>query len=102
VLALIFASLMSAPIVDQGERVRWISPMDYPQPLEAQRAEGTVQFELAFGPDGRVTACTIQQSSGTALLDARACWLSLRRARARAGEERVQVFRHHWLAPSRH
>ncbi len=79
-------------------QVRWIFPPDYPAALQSERKEGSVEFQLTFNPDGRVTGCSIQKSSGTALLDATTCRLSMRRARAREGEARVQTFWHSWIA----
>jgi TonB family protein len=96
------ASMMSVTAPEQAGRVPWISPMDYPQSLHAERKEGTVAFQLRFNAEGRVTGCSVQQSSGTALLDAMACTLSVRRARARPGDPRIQSFRHLWRAPATH
>jgi len=78
---------------------RWIFPPDYPAALLSRRSGGTVEFQLSFDPEGRVTGCVIQKSSGTALLDAQACRLSLRRMRAKQGEARTQRFQHHWKVP---
>ena len=77
----------------------WFFPPDYPAALLSQQSEGTVEFRLTFDAGGRVSACDIQKSSGVSLLDATACRLSVRRARAKKGEARVQSFRHIWKAP---
>jgi|GEM_PF-4364045 len=92
-------SLAIAASPDQGSRALWIFPPDYPAALVAEGKEGTVEFQLSFSPEGRVTGCVIQKSSGTALLDAQACRLSLRRARAKSGEARSQTFQHKWKLP---
>lgn len=79
--------------------VRWISPADYPAALIAEGREGIVDFRLTFSPEGRVTACAIEKSSGVVLLDVITCRISTRRARANEGQDRVQVFRHAWKVP---
>jgi TonB family protein len=54
---------------------------DYP--AEALRAgeQGTVAFQLEVGADGRVAACTVTSSSGSASLDTTTCRLLRERAR---------------------
>lgn len=99
-MLVLLLSLMMSGTPDYPGRVPWISLMDYPQALEAARNEGTVEFQLTFNLDGRVTECSIQKSSGTVLLDATVCRLSTRRARAQRGEARVQQYGHLWLAPA--
>ena len=80
--------------------VKWISPADYPAALMSEGKEGTVDFQLTFNPEGRVTVCAIQKSSGVVLLDVITCRLSTRRARASEGQARVQAFRHSWKLPT--
>lgn len=81
-------------------RIPWITTMDYPAALEAQRAEGVVEFALRYDDAGRVTDCAIVKSSGTVLLDVVTCRIAHRRARARPDEPRAQAFRHRWVAPA--
>lgn len=53
----------------------------YPSRALREGIEGTVQYAVVVGPDGRVTACSIQESSGSALLDERTCDVLQRYAR---------------------
>ena len=43
--------------------------------------QGRVFFELVVSPQGRVTACRVERSSGSAALDDKTCQIMLRRAR---------------------
>jgi protein TonB len=54
---------------------------DYPAAARAAREQGLVEFRLDVGPNGRVTGCTITQSSGSAVLDSTTCRLMRSRAR---------------------
>jgi protein TonB len=58
-----------------------MSAEDYPPSSLRNNEEGTVGFTLAVGTDGKVSGCTITQSSGHPLLDDTACKLLQRRAR---------------------
>ena len=53
---------------------------DYPYAALGSGARGVVAFRLTVGPDGRVLACAITQSSGSAVLDATTCSILRRRA----------------------
>ena len=64
-----------------------ISGDDYPTGLE-RRQEGRVAFTLAVGPDGRVAACRVTESSGSAGLDQAACRLMRTRARFAPARDR--------------
>jgi TonB family protein len=95
--------LVALALASEGTDVlkpQWIFPPDYPSPLLARRAEGTVEFRLTFDAAGRVSACDIVKTSGIPLLDATACRLAVRRARAKSDEARVQLFRHTWRLPA--
>lgn len=59
----------------------WVSAADYPPAALAKRAEGKTQFTVGIGPDGRVSRCTILQSSGSPELDAATCTYVTQRAR---------------------
>lgn len=68
-----------------------IRETDYPPEARSARAEGTVGANVDIGRDGRVTRCTVVQSSGNAALDAATCRLIRERfryepARNAAGE----------------
>jgi TonB family protein len=58
-----------------------VSPEDYPAEAVAKGEEGAVGFRLEVGANGRVTGCTIIQSSGSASLDSATCRLMQARAR---------------------
>lgn len=69
-----------------GSRARanlagYISSSDYPQDAIRAKQEGTTGFRLTVGPDGRVTECLIEKSSGSASLDAATCRIMRSRAR---------------------
>jgi protein TonB len=46
---------------------------NYPASALRQEKEGRVGVRVTVGPDGRVSACTVTSSSGTAALDEAAC-----------------------------
>jgi protein TonB len=54
---------------------------DYPARALRGEEQGRVAYRLEIGADGRVGACTIRRSSGSAALDERTCQLVQRRAR---------------------
>jgi TonB family protein len=65
-----------------------ISARDYPRGARAAGVEGIAYVRLVVGMDGRVRACAIAQTSGSAALDTSTCRLLTSRARytpARAG-----------------
>lgn len=57
---------------------------DYPAAAVQAGEEGAVAFRLTVGKDGRVAACAIVASSGSAALDSTTCQLLSLRARFRA------------------
>jgi periplasmic protein TonB len=58
-----------------------ISDEDYPAAARAAGEQGFVDFNLDIGANGRVTACTVTRSSGSAALDLTTCRLMRSRAR---------------------
>ncbi|HEX8374576.1 MAG TPA: energy transducer TonB, partial [Geminicoccaceae bacterium] len=54
---------------------------DYPRAAVRARAQGTVFVRLGIGANGRVTACEVARSSGSADLDRTTCDLIRRRFR---------------------
>jgi protein TonB len=58
-----------------------ISKDDYPAALLGTGAHGRTGVRLEVAPNGRVTRCSIVQSSGIALLDAATCRLLSSRSR---------------------
>ncbi|HJU77280.1 MAG TPA: energy transducer TonB [Sphingomicrobium sp.] len=74
----------------------YISPLDYPASALPLRSEGRVDFTLEVDSKGRVSACTIRKSSGSAILDAATCRILRRRlkfnpARSASGEAQPDV-----------
>lgn len=66
----------------------YVSARDYPRGARAAGVEGIAYVWLLVGTDGRVRACRLAQTSGSAALDAATCRLLASRARyapARAG-----------------
>jgi protein TonB len=59
----------------------FITEADYPAAALQARQQGTVRFRLNVSAEGRVTGCTILQSSGSSALDSTTCQLMQRRAR---------------------
>ena len=62
----------------------WVTQDDYaPSDIRSER-QGTARFMLGIGTDGKVTSCTIIQSTGFDSLDAATCKFVSRRARFEA------------------
>jgi protein TonB len=66
------------PRTDPGS---WVSTDDYPGAALRRGEQGSVRFEVAVAPDGRVSDCRVTASSGSADLDAATCRTVSRRAR---------------------
>jgi protein TonB len=71
----------AAPARAKVNLVSLFSGLDYPAAAVAAREQGIVGFSLDVGPDGRVAACAITSSSGSAELDSATCRLIQSRAR---------------------
>jgi protein TonB len=74
------------PVLDRRLQFRngpgaLITIEDYPSAALQARQQGTVRFRLTVSSEGRVTYCTILQSSGHSILDASTCRLMRSRAR---------------------
>jgi protein TonB len=65
----------------RGAPSEWVTTDDYPANALRAGEQGRTGFRLDIGADGRVTGCTITQSSGSADLDQTACRILTRRAR---------------------
>jgi protein TonB len=59
----------------------YVSDADYPASAIRAEEQGTTGFRLTVGPDGRVTACSVTSSSGSAALDQATCRIMRSRAR---------------------
>lgn len=89
-LLLVAASLLVQPAiaaeskavdpVPLGNPGSWVGPDDYPDEATANDLDGIVAFRLDIDTSGRVSNCTVTQSSGTDSLDAATCNLISRRA----------------------
>ncbi|WP_067735589.1 energy transducer TonB [Novosphingobium naphthalenivorans] len=65
----------------RNNAAQWVTTNDYPTSDIRQGHTGTVRFRLAIDTDGRVTDCTILQSSGYDGLDKATCRNLAKRAR---------------------
>ncbi|HWJ58242.1 MAG TPA: energy transducer TonB [Sphingomicrobium sp.] len=59
----------------------WFGMDDYPVRAFQRRQEGSTAFEVVVTPDGRPASCNIVKSSGSDILDARACAVTKNRIR---------------------
>jgi TonB family protein len=69
------------PPLDPASIAAHFSRDDYPADALRRREHGTVWFRVDVGANGRVSACTIERSSGSASLDSATCHIVQRRAR---------------------
>ncbi len=74
------------PRVSQAARAKGNLPSlfstdDYPQSAIRNEEQGTTAVRMTIGTDGRVTDCSITQSSGSGALDTATCNILRRRAR---------------------
>ena len=83
-----------------------VSDEDYPPSALRAGAQGVVGFALDIAPDGHVTACRIESSSGSQVLDNQTCRLMIARAqftpaRDRKGRPTTDTVhnRIHWVLP---
>jgi TonB family protein len=65
----------------RGNLPSLITEADYPAEARAEGASGLVVFQLEVNAEGRVAACAITRSSGSAVLDATTCRIMISRAR---------------------
>jgi TonB family protein len=69
------------PAQPRHDPAAYVSIADYPAAAIQAQEEGIVRFTLDVGVHGRVTGCTITQSSGSSALDSASCRLMRSRAR---------------------
>jgi TonB family protein len=88
VLTLILAAMLAqndaapaTPATLVGNPGMLIQRGDYPEVALLDDIEGVTAFQLTVAPDGNPRQCTVTASSGSVLLDKRACDLILARAR---------------------
>jgi protein TonB len=80
------APAASEPVTGASGRLgaglnRYFSRDDYPPAALRNEEEGIVRFRVAVLPNGRIGACTITASSGSAPLDATTCRILRSRVR---------------------
>jgi TonB family protein len=93
--ALMLAAVQTAAVAPPPRRATprvplhtYVAHDDYPASARQRAEEGTVTFDLAVGPYGRVTHCTIVQSSGSGALDNASCRILRSRARFAPARDR--------------
>ncbi|WP_443025344.1 energy transducer TonB [Sphingomonas sp. RB3P16] len=67
--------ILTASLLISGVAEAEVQHDDYPALALRMRHEGKVRYHAEYGPDGRLTDCTITKSSGYPELDARTCVL---------------------------
>ena len=73
------AQTKAVPLVPQ----RWLTNDDYPKESLRNKESGTTGFRLDIDATGRVTGCTVTESSGHLRLDETTCLLMRKRGRFR-------------------
>ncbi len=73
-------ALPDKPATPRGDSVG-VSTDDYPEASRRAGEEGRTVVRVVIGANGRVTECSVAQSSGFTRLDERACQVALRRWR---------------------
>ncbi|MFC0205952.1 TonB family protein [Novosphingobium soli] len=71
----------------RGDAARWVTTEDYPTADIRAGHTGTVRFRLSIDASGRVSGCTVTQSSGFPGLDAATCRNVAKRARFDAASD---------------
>lgn len=106
IFALLLASAL-APARPNGPAV-WLSDSDYPAGAKRRREEGTISFSLLISPEGRISKCSVTQSSGFPELDDRTCTVITGRARFKPATDENGMATHAlyngrltWLLPGR-
>lgn len=72
------------PLIDSGA---WVTAADYPSGALRRGEQGITYFSARVDTAGRVDACEITQSSGSAELDEATCRLVVARARFRPAQD---------------
>lgn len=72
---------LAQPPQPRGKPQEWLSTDDYPSSAIREGVQGVTGYRLSIGLDGKVTSCTVTQSSGSTALDDQTCRLLPRRAR---------------------
>ncbi|WP_284124728.1 energy transducer TonB [Parerythrobacter aestuarii] len=69
------------PVAPKARNGDWVTDNDYRTSWITREWEGTAGFRLTIGTNGKVTNCTITNSTGYAALDKATCSLVTRRAK---------------------
>ena len=89
--ALLAAAAQAADAPDpeggQANLASYFSVADYPAAAIRAGEEGTVKVRLDISPKGRVSACTVTASSGSASLDETSCRILTERLRFRPAHD---------------
>ncbi|MCM8556454.1 energy transducer TonB [Sphingomicrobium sediminis] len=75
------------PAAPRGDVRTLFSDSDYPRRALRNGEEGTARARLTIGTNGRVSGCTITQSTGSSQLDRATCDVLERRARFQAATD---------------
>ena len=79
-LALALAATGMQPAEPKGMS-SWLTDADYPSREAQKYGQGSTRVTLTIGPDGRTRRCEVPITSGSAVLDKRACQVLMERAR---------------------
>lgn len=71
----------ASPVRVRGDKAQWFNADDYPSAALRDGVAGVVAIRVGVDAAGKVTSCTVTQSSGSAALDEATCKLYPRRAR---------------------
>jgi protein TonB len=100
------AEAPKAPAPQVGNLSMYFVARDYPPAALRRSEQGTVRFRVDISPEGRVSACTVTASSGSAILDETTCRLIQQRLRFRPARDREgkpatdsQEYRVTWVLP---
>lgn len=77
----------NSPPRPKSDPAGWVMDFDYPFSAKRENRQGVVEFALSVDAGGRVTACKITSSSGSADLDEAACTVMRRRAQFKAATD---------------
>lgn len=75
------ATVAPAQAAPRNDPARWVTDSDYRSRWIREGLQGTAKFRLEIAASGKVSGCTITQSTGHAVLDQATCELIVRRAR---------------------
>lgn len=90
-LSILTAAVQTPPARDLSRPAAitagWISNRDYPRAALSAGEQGNVRIRYLVTERGRVSECTIEQSSGSAALDQQSCAIWMQRMRFRPARD---------------